>query len=98
MLNAARRQRMAAFMRENEHHILQWMLGSVFVITSPFVRLALSAVFYIKPMPTPYVVTPSLPVAVDWASRRFADAGLSAQAKRIRNHHGLSAISEAHCS
>lgn len=102
MLSLEQRQRMAAFMRANDHHIRRYMLGSVFVITAPLVRLVLSTIFYLKPMPTAYVVTPSLMTAVDWASRSFLEAGLREQAERIRRHHGLPVFdgvdSESRCA
>ncbi|HLM44502.1 MAG TPA: hypothetical protein VK458_11580, partial [Myxococcaceae bacterium] len=51
------RQRQTLWLQENELLMRELHLGVAFVITSPLIRLALSAIFYFKPMPVPYVVT-----------------------------------------
>jgi hypothetical protein len=85
----AQRQRQASWLKENDARMRQHELGVAFLVTSPIIRLALSAIFYFKPMPVPYVVTDQLSSAMEWAAQRFTDAGLAHQAERIRRHFGL---------
>ncbi|PTL75974.1 STAS/SEC14 domain-containing protein [Vitiosangium sp. GDMCC 1.1324] len=83
---AAQRQRMAEFLREHEELFRQVTLGTCLLITSPMVRLVVSVVFHLKPMPTPYFIAPSMQAALDWVIGRLEAAGLTAEAARIRQH------------
>ncbi|HYO72184.1 MAG TPA: STAS/SEC14 domain-containing protein [Archangium sp.] len=83
------RQRQTSWLKENEQLLRQFELGVAFLVTSPLVRLALSTIFYFKPMPVPYLVTAQMPSALEWATLRFTEAGLHAHSERIRHHFGL---------
>ena len=83
------RQRQANWLKESEPLMRQVELGVAFVVTSPVIRLALSTIFYFKPMPIPYRVTDRLVSAAEWAAQRFVEAGLVHDAERTRCHFGL---------
>ncbi len=83
------RQAQAMWIRENEQLIRELTLGVAFVITSPVVRLAMSASFYWKAMPVPYLITPHLQSAAEWVLHRFEEAGMFPAAERIRHHFQL---------
>ncbi|MFY0572830.1 hypothetical protein ACN28E_54620 [Archangium lansingense] len=80
----AQRQRMAEFLKEQEDLFRQVSLGTCLLITSPMVRLIVSVVFHLKPMPSPYYVAASMPAALDWVIGRLEAAGLTEDAARIR--------------
>ncbi len=80
------RHRMARFLRENEELFRRVTLGTCLLITSPMVRLVVSVIFHLKPMPTPYYVAPSMEAALDWVIGRMEAAGLTEEAERIRQH------------
>jgi hypothetical protein len=80
------RQRQAAWIREHEQLLRQWSLGVAFVITSPIVRLAVSASLYWQPLPVPYLLTPRMSEATNWAIQRLEEAKLFPAAERIRHH------------
>jgi len=83
------RQRQTLWLQENELLMRELHLGVAFVITSPLIRLALSAIFYFKPMPVPYVVTSRFSEAALWSISRLQTQGLTLEAERLRHHFGL---------
>jgi hypothetical protein len=87
------RQRQATWLQEYSPLLRELSLGVAFVVTSPLIRLSLSAIFYFQPMPTPYVVTARFSEATLWAISRLQERGLVFEAERLRHHFGL--VSEA---
>jgi hypothetical protein len=83
------RQRQAAWIQENDDLLRELHLGVAFVVTSHLMRLALSAIFYFKSMPIPYVVTAQVSEAALWAISRLEEEGLVQEAERLRHHFGL---------
>ncbi len=83
------RQRQTEWLREYDALLREFQLGVAFVITSPLIRLALSAIFYFRPMPVPYVVTAQMSDAVLWAISHFEKQGLVREAERLRRNFGL---------
>jgi hypothetical protein len=81
------RQRQARWAREHEPLLREFVLGTAFVVTSPFVRMTLSMLFHLAPTPAPYVVVPSVDSGIVWAAARLDQSGLSEQAERIRRHY-----------
>lgn len=89
MPTAAQRQRQAEWLQENEVHMREQFLGCALVITSPFLRLALSTVLHLKPLPTPYVTVHEVAGGLKWAVTRLEEVGLISAAGRVRRHFGL---------
>ncbi|MCY1079548.1 hypothetical protein [Archangium lansingense] len=82
------RQRQAEWLLEHEALMREQLLGCALVITSPFLRLALSAILHFRPLPNPYVVVQDVAEGLRWAATRLEEAGLSDAAGRIRLHFG----------
>jgi len=83
------RQRQATWLQEYEPLLREHLLGVAFVVTSPLIRLSLSAIFYFQPLSTPYVVTSRFSEAALWATSRLQERGLTLEAERLRHHFGL---------
>lgn len=86
---AAQRQRQAEWLQAHDHLLREQFLGCALVIISPFVRLALSTVLHLRPMPMPYVTVYDVRGGLKWAVTRLEEAGLSRSAGHIRRHFGL---------
>jgi hypothetical protein len=85
------RDRQAAWLQAHDALLREYQLGVAFVVTSPLIRLALSAIFYFKSLSVPYVVTARLSEAALWAISRLEQEGRLQEAERIRHHFGLPA-------
>jgi hypothetical protein len=70
------RQRLVGWVRRNESALRQRVLGSAYVITSPFVRLAMNIMCQLKPLPCPHTIVGDIKVARAWSAERFRAAGL----------------------
>ncbi|HEX8439803.1 STAS/SEC14 domain-containing protein [Archangium sp.] len=71
------RWRQVEWFSEHELTLRQLLLGTALVVTSPVVRLSISAMLYFKPLPIPLATFAHLGAAEDWASDRIRDAGLA---------------------
>ncbi|PTL85172.1 hypothetical protein [Vitiosangium sp. GDMCC 1.1324] len=89
MPTVAQRQRQAEWVLEHAALMRERLLGCALIITSPFVRLALSAVLHIRPLPTPYVTVHDLAGGVRWTAAQLESAGLLEAVGRIRRDFGL---------
>jgi hypothetical protein len=80
---ASQRQILIQWMRQNERLMRENVHGCAFIITSPVIRMMLSAIFHVVPLPVPYVAVQDLTQAVTWAMSRMKEAGHSEAAARI---------------
>jgi hypothetical protein len=60
MPSAKQRQRMAEYMREREAELRRLCKRGVFVISSPLIRGALTAILWLQPLPFPHEVVSSM--------------------------------------
>lgn len=60
MPSARQRQRMAEYMREREAELRRYCKRGVFVISSPVIRGALTAILWLQPLPFPHEVVASV--------------------------------------
>lgn len=75
MPNARQRQRMAEYSREHEADLKKYCKRGVFVISSSVVRGALTAIFWVQPLPFPHDVVATMAEAeklLDAERRLFA--------------------------
>jgi hypothetical protein len=86
---AYQRHRQAAWLHRNDAALRARVLGHASIITSPFVRLSVSLLLHLKPLPHPHVAVSSMPSAVDWVTHRLQLGGLVSEAERIRRDLGL---------
>jgi hypothetical protein len=84
-----KRQRQIGWLEAYESPLRALTIGSAFLLPSPFLQLSLRAFLHIKPLPVPYLVASELHEAVGWAAERFAEEGLTLQARRVREHFVL---------
>ncbi len=82
------RHKQVEWLSRHEELIRQTLLGVAYATDSALFRLTLSLVFHIKSPAYPYVIIPSQELAVAWAASRLDEAGLHADAERIRYHFG----------
>ncbi len=64
---ATQRRRQADWMRVNEELLRSYAAGFAFVINSPLVRGALTAILWLQSLPSPFIVVSTLPEAERWA-------------------------------
>jgi hypothetical protein len=71
------RWRQVEWFSEQELNLRQLLLGTAVVVTSPVVRLSISAILYFKPLPLPLATFAQLNTAEAWAAERIRDVGLT---------------------
>jgi hypothetical protein len=80
------RQRQVEWFREQEALMRENLLGTAIVMTSPIIRLTMSIVLHLQPLPVPHHIGPHLDTAALWAAERFQEAGLPLAAACVRRH------------
>lgn len=83
------RQRQVLWMHEHEALVRDVLLGVAFVVTSPALRLAVSTVMHLKPMPVPYFIAAWELDAAAWAIAHLEEQGMRPHAERLRGQYGL---------
>lgn len=76
--SATQRRKQADWMRANEHVLRTYSAGYAFVISSPLIRGALTAILWLQPMPAPHVVVPTFEEAERWARGQLEDPSRAA--------------------
>ena len=74
------RRRIADWMRAHTS-----LISTAIVIPSALVRGALTAVFWIQPMPCPYTVVSTMAEAEAWAEEKLRAAGLAVPPRKARS-------------
>lgn len=69
---ASQRKRQADWIREHADTIQQNCAGIAFCTSSPWIRGAITAVFWLQPPPSPYVVVDDIVEAEQWACEQLA--------------------------
>jgi hypothetical protein len=90
--SAAQRQMQAEWIRQHEVALRERVLGNANIITSAPIRLALSLIFHLKPLPMPYAAVGDMDSALRFVTAKLEESGMGAEAERIRRHFGLSGI------
>jgi hypothetical protein len=70
--NAFQRKLQAEWIKDNLETVKQKTAGMAFVIQSSLVRGALTAIFWIQPLPVPYVIVATREQAEAWARQQLA--------------------------
>ncbi|MFL5355516.1 hypothetical protein [Archangium sp.] len=86
---AEQRQRYVLWIQENEALMREVLLGMALVINSPAMRLAVSTVMHLKPLPVPYFIASWELDAAAWSIAHLEDQGLRPHAERLRSQYGL---------
>ncbi len=69
------RRRQAEWLKEHEALLKQYSAGTAFVITSPLVRGALTAILWVQPMPASHTVVATRHEAEKWAIEQLTRRG-----------------------
>lgn len=73
---STQRRRIAEWMRAHTSLISTYSVDTAVVVPSPLVRGALTAIFWIQPMPCPHTVVSTMAEAERWAEEKLRAAGL----------------------
>lgn len=65
MVSAAARRKQAEWMAKYDDNTRMFTMGIAFVLPSPLLRGALTAVFWLQPLPCPYAVVKDVPTAME---------------------------------
>ena len=84
MPNSTQRQQQVEWDRTHEVLVRTWGRGTAFIVTSPFVRVAMSLYFHVRPLGTPYVIVADMGSALAWMAARMEHAGFKSEAERVR--------------
>lgn len=76
-VTAKQRRMQAEWMAEHEDALRRHSVGNAFVITSPLIRGALTAILWVRPMPGEHVVVSTVQEAERWVTDRLKARGLS---------------------
>jgi len=76
--SAVQRRRQADWMKENEHVLRTYSAGYAFVISSPLIRGALTAILWLQPMPAPHVVVGTFGEGERWARAQLENPSRAA--------------------
>lgn len=85
---AAQRWRQAEWLETHAELMQERLLGCALVITSPFLRMTLSVIHHVRPIPVPFVVVSDVASGVEWSVARLEEAGLAAPQGLIRQRFG----------
>lgn len=75
------RWRQVEWFEEHETLLRETLLGTALVLTSPIVRLSISAILFFKPLPLPLVTFADVSAAEAWAAWRLQEEGLTQAGK-----------------
>lgn len=82
-------EQQSAWMRQHEAQLRQWPLGVAVITDAIALRLLVRVVLHRGPLSLPHLMVSRLAEAVVWAAERLRQAGLGAEAHRVRAHFGL---------
>jgi hypothetical protein len=80
-----------AWLKQHDARVRALRLGAAYIIHSPVVRLAVSVAYYLRPTPTPYLITATEREAAGWSALRLEEDGQHDAAERVRESFGLGA-------
>ena len=81
---STQRRRIAEWMRTHTSLISTYSVGTAIVVPSALVRGALTAIFWIQPMPCPHTVVSTMAEAERWAEERLRAEGLVLPPRKAR--------------
>lgn len=81
---STQRRRIAEWMRAHANLISTYSVGTVIVVPSALVRGALTAIFWIQPMPCPHAVASTMAEAERWAEEKLRAEGIAMPPKQTR--------------
>jgi hypothetical protein len=77
MVPLDQRWRQVEWLEEHERSLVKCVQGASVIVTSPLMRLSLSAILHFKRVDLPLAIFPDLRGAEIWAAQRLHEAGLT---------------------
>lgn len=93
--NNTQRQRQVEWDRTHDALVRTWGRGTAFVVTSAFVRVAMSLYFHVRPLGVPYVIVADMGAALTWVAAQMERTGFTAEAERVRERLHQSRVERA---
>jgi hypothetical protein len=90
--SAAQRRMQTEWIRTHEADMRERILGNANIITSAPIRLVLSLILHLTPLPMPHASVADMDSALRFVLGKLEEGGLGAEAERIRRHYGLPSI------
>jgi hypothetical protein len=84
--NTDQRRVQLDFVKAHLDLMREYTLGVAYIIDSAALRLVLSLVHHLQPLPMPQVYVRSMAEALPWSLDRLRQGGLEADAERLRLH------------
>ncbi|MFY0529153.1 hypothetical protein ACN28I_40310 [Archangium gephyra] len=84
--NSTQRQRQVEWDRSHNELVRTWGRETAFIVTSPFVRVAMSLYFHVRPLGVPHVIVADMNSALTWMVAQIERTGFAAEAARVREH------------
>lgn len=91
MPTGAQRQLQVEWIRKHDAALRERVLGNATIITSVPLRLSLSLIYHLKPLPMPNAAVADMDSALRYVLGRLEEGRLLSAAERIRHHFGLPA-------
>ncbi|HYO65517.1 MAG TPA: hypothetical protein VEU33_05495 [Archangium sp.] len=88
----AQRQMQAEWIRRHDAPLRELVLGNANIITSAPIRLALSLIFHLNPLPMPYAAVADMDSALRFVLGKLEEGGRRDDAERIRCQPGLPGV------
>ncbi|MFY0570751.1 hypothetical protein ACN28E_43935 [Archangium lansingense] len=85
MPNSTQRRRQMVWDQSHAVLVRTWGRGTAFIVTSPFVRVAMSLYFHIRPLAAPYVIVSDMGSALTWMATLMERTGFVAEAASVRH-------------
>jgi hypothetical protein len=86
------RQMQVDWIRKHDADLREQVLGNANIVTSAPLRLALSLIFHLKPLPMPYAAVPNMDSALRFVIGKLEEGGLGEVAARIRRDLGVPGV------
>ena len=84
--SSEQRRMQTDWLKAHDAQLRECMMGVAFVTDSAALRLLLSVVYHLRPLPMPHVLVSRMSEAVAWSTGQLRQAGLTSDADRILAH------------
>ena len=89
MTSSEQRRIQLEWLKKEGERMRQWVVGTAFVTDSAPLRLLLSVIHHLRPLPMPYMIFPRMSEALPWVSARLRQSGLEIRGPSLHEHFGL---------
>jgi hypothetical protein len=83
------RRMQVEWLKKEEARLSQWVVGAAYVTDSAPLRLLLSIIQHLRPLPMPHVIVPRMSEAIAWITTRMRQSGLETRTHPLLERFGL---------